>query len=113
MPPELRQRLNTAAPEIVAAVIAAAQSGDMAAARLVLERIAPVTRSTAPPVSIPDLVRADTLAEKAQAIIAAVAHGRCPPDIGATLIQSVGSVAKIIEIDEIERRLTALEERTQ
>lgn len=110
MPSELRQRLTDASPEIIEGVIEAAQGGDMQAARLVLERIAPVTRSTAAPVVIPALEAAESLSGKAKAIVDAVARGECPPDIGATMIQAVGACAKIIEIDEIDRRLTALEE---
>jgi len=109
MPPELRQRLTEASADIIEGVISAARGGDMQAARLVLERIAPVTRSTAAPVYIPELEQAATLSDKAQAVINAVARGECPPDIGATMIQALGACAKIIEIDELERRLSALE----
>jgi len=105
----LRGKLEDASPEIIDSVIAAARGGDMQAARLVLERIAPVTRTTAPPVDIPALEGAQSLSEKAHSIVDAVARGECPPDVGATLIQAVGACAKIIEIDEIERRLSALE----
>lgn len=109
MPPELRQRLTEASPEIIEGVISAARGGDMQAARLVLERIAPVTRSTAAPVYIPELEQATTLSDKAKAVINAVARSECPPDIGATMIQALGACAKIIETDELERRLSALE----
>lgn len=109
MPPELRQRLTEASADIIEGVISAARGGDMQAARLVLERIAPVTRSTAAPVYIPELEHAATLSDKAQAVINAVARSECPPDIGATMIQALGACAKIIEIDELERRLSALE----
>ena len=110
MPPELRQRLTEASAGIIDSVTTAAQSGDIQAARLVLDRIAPVTRSAAAPVFIPELEQATTLSAKAQAIINAIARGECPPDIGATMIQALGACAKIIEIDELERRLSALEE---
>ena len=113
MPSELRKRLEDAAPEIIEGVLDAAKAGDMQAARLVLERIAPVSRATASAVVIPELERAESLSEKAQAIVKAVARGECPPDIGSTLIQAVGACAKIIEIDELERRLAALEEVSQ
>lgn len=109
MPPELRKRLTDATPKIIEGVIKAAHEGDMQAARLVLERVAPVTRSTAAPVIIQELETAESLSDKAKAIVNAVARGECPPDIGATMIQAVGACAKIIEIDEIERRLDAIE----
>ncbi|MGM0633305.1 MAG: DUF5681 domain-containing protein [Pseudomonadota bacterium] len=113
MPLELRQRLTDASPEIIEGVISAASSGDMQAARLVLERIAPVTRPTAASVVIPELADAESLSDQAQAIVNTIARGDCPPDIGTTMIQAVAACAKIIEIDELERRLTALENSHQ
>lgn len=109
MPIELRQRLTEASGEIIDSVIEAARNGDIQAARLVMERIAPVSRATAPTVFIPELEQATSLTEKAQAVIGAIGRGDCPPDIGATMIQALGAMAKIIELDELERRLTALE----
>ena len=109
MLPELRQRLETAAPQIIQSVIDAAQDGDMQAARLVLERIAPVTRATAPVITIPAVDQADGLAAKAEAVVGAVARGECPADIGATLIQALAGCSRIVEIDDLQRRIEALE----
>ena len=50
----------------------------------------------------------ETLSEKASCILNSIARGECPADVGATLIQSVGAVAKIIEIDELDRRTKLL-----
>src|SRR5690606_41877912 len=107
--PWLGPRVTAGRAVITEGVISAARGGNMQAARLVLERTAPVTRSTAAPVYIPALEQAATLSDKAQAVINAVARGECPPDIGATMIQALGACAKIIEIDELERRLATLE----
>lgn len=108
--PELRQQLEDASPDIIAKVIESALKGDMTAARLVIERIAPVNRPTAPPVTIPDFEEVDGLAEKSQAVVAAVARGECPADIGATLIQALAACARIIEATELEERIAKLEE---
>lgn len=111
MPAELRQQMEDASPGIIAAVIESAITGDMSAARLVLERIAPLSRPTVPFVTIEGLEDARGLAAKSQKVVAAVARGECPADIGATLIQALAACARIIEVDELERRLAALEER--
>lgn len=109
MPPEMRQRLVDASPEIIDQIIISAKGGDMAACRLVLERLAPVSKASAAPVHIDGLEASETLSEKASCILNSIARGECPADVGATLIQSIGAVAKIIEIDELDRRITALE----
>jgi hypothetical protein len=109
MPPEMRQRLVDASPEIIDRIIASAKNGDMAACRLVLERLAPVSKASAAPVHIDGLEASETLSEKASCILNSIARGECPADVGATLIQSIGAVAKIIEIDELDRRISALE----
>jgi len=109
MPPEMRQRLVDASPDIIDQIITSAKNGDMAACRLVLERLAPVSKASAAPVHINGLEAFETLSEKASCILNSIARGECPADVGATLIQSVGAVAKIIEIDELDRRISALE----
>jgi len=109
MPLEMRQRLVDASPEIIDQIISSAKSGDMAACRLVLERLAPVSKASAAPVHLDGLEGSETLSEKANCILDSVAKGECPADVGATLIQSIAAVAKIIEIDELDRRITALE----
>ena len=109
MPPEMRQRLVEASPEIIDRIVRSAKDGDMAACRLVLERLAPVSKASAEPVYIDGLEGSETLSEKASCILNSIARGECPADVGATLIQSVGAVAKIIEIDELDRRISVLE----
>lgn len=89
---------------------AAAQEGDVQAARTLLERALPVYRTTAAPVELPELGAAETLTDKARVILAAVARGDVAPDIGTSLVAAVGSLAKVAEIDELTTRVKALEE---
>ena len=88
----------------------AAEGGDVQAARTLLERALPVYRTTAQPVELPELEKADTLTEKAWVILAAVADGSLPPDLGAALVGAIGNVAKVAEVDELMRRVAALEQ---
>lgn len=89
---------------------AAAESGDVRAAEVLLTRALPVYRTTAQPVALAELQDAATLTEKAQAILAAVADGSLAPDLGAALVSAVGNVAKVAEVDELMRRVAALEQ---
>ncbi len=109
MPAEMRIRLIEASPAIIDKIIESAESGDMTAARLVMERLAPVRKASSEPVVIDGLEAAESLSDKAKYILNSVSRGECPADIGTTLIQSISAVAKIIEIDELERRISVLE----
>ena len=108
--PELRERLDRATPEIIDKVVEKALDGDLAAAKIILDRTAPISRQSSASVTTPELaLTGTTLADKAGAILSSVASGDCPADVGAVLMQSVTALARIIEVDELERRIAALE----
>ena len=108
--PELRERLDKATPEIIDKVVEKALQGDLAAAKIILDRTAPISKQSSASVTIPELaMTGTTLADKAAAILSSVASGNCPADVGAVLMQSVTALARIIEVDELERRIAALE----
>jgi hypothetical protein len=94
---------------IVEAVIKAAKEGDMQAASLLLSRTCPPVRPVQEPVAVP--LAGETLTEKAGAILDAVGRGELAPMDAKTLLDGLGAVAKVREIDELERRLAALEAR--
>ncbi|MFA9459906.1 hypothetical protein [Thiohalorhabdus methylotrophus] len=50
------------------------------------------------------------MTDKAKAIMAAVGTGQVPPDTGERLLAALGNYAKAIEMDELERRISALEQ---
>ena len=104
---KLRAAIAEHVPAIIERLTEAARSGDVAAARLLLERvIAPLKSHEAPvSISLPD----GTLAEQGRAIVASVATAALSPGQGAALLTSLGSLAKLIETDELERRIEALE----
>lgn len=108
--PELRERLDKATPDIIDKIVEKALDGDLAAAKIILDRTAPVPKQSSATVTIPDLgSESTTLVEKAGAILNSVASGNCPADVGAVLMQSITALAKVIEVDELERRIAALE----
>ena len=86
--------------------------GDTTALRICLERLVPPVRIKDEPVIVKGLDKATSLVEQGQAVINALATGEVSPSEGATLMSSVANQARIIEIDEIEKRLAALEENT-
>jgi hypothetical protein len=62
-------------------------------------------------VVIPALENASTHAEKAQAITAAAARGEISPEAAVALSTVVANTAKVAEIDDLARRLAAIEEQ--
>ena len=95
-------------PEIIDALVELAKGGDVAAAKVLLERVCPTLKPMATPVSIP---LAGSLAQQGDEIIRATMTGSIPPDIGAQLITALANQAKIIEVDELTRRIEILESK--
>ena len=105
----LRAAIGDKVPAIIERLTEAALAGDVGAARLLLERvIAPLKASEE---AVPMALPGDTLAEQGRSVFAAVAAGDVAPGQGAALLASLGTLAKLVETDELERRIAALEGR--
>ena len=104
---KLRAAIAEHVPAIVARLTEAALAGDVAAARLLLERtVAPLKASEVPvSIAMPD----GPLADQGRAVMAGVANAGLAPGQGAALLASLGALAKLVEADELERRICALE----
>ncbi|MBK1685521.1 hypothetical protein CKO18_18375 [Rhodoferax fermentans] len=97
-------------PGILANLVASAKSGDVQAARLILERVLPPVKAIEQAVAL-HFPESGTLTAKADAVLSAVAAGQLAPTQAAQLITAIGSLAKITEIDELAARITALEQQ--
>jgi hypothetical protein len=96
---------------IVEAVLTAAKDGDMTAAKLVLERIAPARKDSPVAFELPKIERpADAVAASA-AVLAAVSQGDLTPDEAERVLKLLAEHVKIVETTELEERLKRLEER--
>jgi hypothetical protein len=104
---KLRAKLATGSDAVIKVVMAAAKNGDMQACRMILERMVPAIKPVSEPVQFN--FTGSTPTEQARSIMAAIAAGDIPPDQGKALIEALASVARIAEIDELCRRLAALE----
>lgn len=106
---KLRDAVGKEFDDITAAVIKAAKAGDMTAANLLLSRTCPAVRPVQEPIKV-DMGGA-TLTERAGRILDAVSHGDLAPMDAKALLDGLGAVAKIAEIDELTKRIEALEAR--
>lgn len=107
---KLRESIATHIPEIITQMVNKAKEGDVHAARLLLERVIPPLKSTESSVSI-TLPENATLSEQGQTIIQSIANGTLTPGQGQALLSGLGSQARLIEITELDERITALENK--
>ena len=106
---QFREALEPRLDEVIKAMIDAAANGDAQAAKLLLDRclpaFKPVPRTEAFPIS------GQSLTEKAESILNAVSAGILPPLEGKGLIDSLIGISKLVEIEELERRIAVLENK--
>lgn len=96
---------------IVKAVLNSAKGGDMTAARIILDRIAPARRDN--PVSF-ELAKIESAADAVaaqSAILYAVANGEITPGEAAEVSKLIDGFVKAFEVSEIDERLKRLEGR--
>jgi hypothetical protein len=106
----LRASIAEHVPAIVAQLVTASKAGDVQAARLILERVLPPVKAIEQAQTL-NLPADGSLTDKAHALLSAAAAGELAPGQAAQLIAALGTVAKITEIDELETRITKLEEQ--
>ena len=103
---KLREAILSDIPSILSTLVAAAKGGDVAAAKLLVDRTVPALKPTCDPVTF---TPGATLADTGHAIMQAVASGQMTTDQGAALISALAGLARVIEVDELSRRIDALE----
>ncbi len=103
---KIRAAIEKDSSTILKAIIDAAVLGDMAAAKILLDRLCPQLKPQALPITVQ---LGDTLPETGSNIIFAMATGTIPPDIATQLINALSSQSKMIETCELADRLARLE----
>lgn len=98
------------APAVARVVIDAAKEGDMQAAALVLSRCAPVLKAQTEPVQF-EFDATAPIAQQIEAVLAGIAGGAVPPDVGRQIIEAIGTLASVRATEELEQRIVMLEAR--
>jgi hypothetical protein len=106
---KLRAGIAEHMPEILNQLVSAAKRGDVQASRLLLERVLPPIRASELPVVL-ETHESASLAEQGAAVLRAVASGEIPPSQGGILLSAIATLAKVVEFDDLVRRVNALEE---
>lgn len=104
---KMRIALAEHIPQIIDSLVARAVAGDTGAARLILERYMPALKPIELAQSVP--IPPEGLAEQGRAVVASIASGDLAVGQGASLLSAIGSLARVVEVDELIRRLETLE----
>lgn len=109
--PNWNERVRNAAGQYAVDVMhevgRAALDGDMTAAKIILDRTSAPLKPAHEKVSIASID--GSLADKADVIMKAASNGDLPPDVANQLVTGLTGLAKIREVDELERRIQQLE----
>ena len=99
------------AEDVVKAVVKAAKGGDMTAARLVLDRIAPARRDNHVSFELPQIETAADAVTASAALLQAVADGELTPSEASDISRLIDGFMKTVEVADIDERLKRLEGR--
>jgi len=95
---------------VVRAVIEKAKEGDMLAAKIILDRVAPLRKGRPIEIDIPAAKSAGDIANAMANLIIAMAAGEITPDEAATVASVIEVRRRTIETLELDERLRALED---
>ena len=105
----LRKAIDERADELLKVVLdAAIEEGDPQAAMSLLSKVIPNLRATSAPIEI-KIDPAKGLSQSAEKVLNAMATGEVELDSGSQLVASLASVTKMREVDELTKRVEALE----
>ena len=107
---KLRKAIETETNDIIMVLVKQAKDGDTQAAKILLDRTVPSLKPQALPINIPV---GETLPDTGSNIVDATMTGSIPPDIGAQLIRALTDQSKLIELEEISKRLARLEKQLE
>ena len=98
---------------VVRKVIEKAKDGDMGAAKMVLDRIAPIRKGVPVQFDLPSVTDAKSLVDASRRLLGAVCAGRVSPDEATAVLGLLEACRKAIETEELEDRIRKLEGREQ
>jgi len=106
---QLRDLLEPHRDELIHKAVQLALEGDTTALRLCMERLVAPLRPRDQPVAFGAIP--GTLRQQGERVYQAVAEGRLTPGESASIMQALSTLARVIETDELEQRIAALEAR--
>lgn len=96
------------ATEVVEVMIAKALEGDSGAASLILSRVLAPLRTEGGRVHF-ELDPSLSISEQVEQVLRAIAAGAIPPEVGKSIIESLGTLSNVRAAEELEQRILLLE----
>jgi hypothetical protein len=106
-----RAMLEPYADELIQQIVDRAKEGDLSALKLCFDRLCAPLRPTDRLINIEGMGDAKELSNKGDLILANVANGEITPSEASSLMNAISSQSRILEVDELERRITELEKQ--
>jgi hypothetical protein len=103
----LRGLLQPHADALVKKAVELALAGDTTALRICIDRCIPTIKAKDEPISLAGLT--GTLSEQGGIVLAALAAGEITPDDANALMSAISAQVRIVEADDLEKRIAALE----
>jgi hypothetical protein len=101
------EAIDSMIPQVLDSVFQRAIAGDMTAAKMLLDRTLPNKR---PEQERVEISHTGNIPSDAQNVLRSVLDGEVSPDVGASLLSAMTSVLRAIEVEELAKRIEALEE---
>jgi hypothetical protein len=98
------------AEQIIQKALQLALAGDVSCLRMVLDRIWPPRKAPPINVTMPPINSSQDALDAIAAICTALGHGHLTPDEITALSSVIGRSIQVIEIQDVEKRVAALEE---
>ena len=106
-----KKLLDGASEEITRKMIKMALEGDPVAMRLCMERIHPRPKESFIKARLPEIKKVENIPQAMAEIFQMIGNGRITVDQGKTLAGIVVSQGNVLEMAELEKRISVLEEK--
>ncbi|MDC0112420.1 DUF5681 domain-containing protein [Burkholderiaceae bacterium] len=102
------EAIDSMIPQVLDSVFQRAIAGDMTAAKMLLDRTLPNKR---PEQERVEISHTGNIPSDAQNVLRSVLDGEVSPDVGASLLGAITGVLKAIEVEDLAKRIEALESK--
>jgi hypothetical protein len=109
---KLRKAIEQDLPDILRSMVELARTGDVAAARLLLDRTLPSLKAVDAPAPLALGDGPADLAGAATAVLAALSAGSLTPDQAGAVASVLNTLVRVREATDLEARITKLENRS-
>ena len=103
---KLREAIQDDIPSVIQSIVSAAKSGDMSAARILMDRVIPTLRPVDAPVV---LSQSESLSETGDQVLKLLSDGALGVDQTQRILAALGAQKGLIEFDELISRIERLE----